>query len=89
MEKEPLAVDFSDPFINAAFEKKGVQTTGEGYLALLEARKIKLPEEIQSLGNVCTISDSMFEAARSNLRPGVSEDEILGEVKFRESVRCW
>ena len=55
----------------------------------MEARKIKLPEEIQSLGNVCTISDSMFEAARSNLRPGVSEDEILGEVKFRESVRCW
>ncbi|MFQ5912464.1 MAG: M24 family metallopeptidase [Nitrospinota bacterium] len=86
VEKEPLALDFSDPFIEGAFEKKGVKTTGEGYLALLEARKIKLPEEIQCLRNVCTISDAMFEAVRSNLRPGVSENELLGEA-FRACYR--
>ena len=87
VEKEPLALDFSDPFIDAAFEKKGVQTTGEGYMAMLDARKIKLPEEIQCLRNVCTISDGMFEALRSNVRPGVSENEILGEV-FRACYRA-
>ena len=52
VEKKPLALDFSDPFIDAAFERKGVRTTGEGYMAMLEARKIKLPEEVRCLRNV-------------------------------------
>ncbi len=37
VEREPLALDFSDPFIDAAFEKKGVESTGVVDLAVLEA----------------------------------------------------
>ena len=80
VEKEVLALDFADPAISAAFEAKGVNTSGEGYLALLDARKIKLPEEVQCLRNTCSVGDAMFEALRQTTRPGVSEHEILGEV---------
>ena len=80
VEKDELAVDFSDPMINAEFESKGVKTNGDGYMAMLDARKIKLPEEVQCLRNTCTVGDSMFQALRDTARPGVSEHEILGEV---------
>ncbi|MBI2177393.1 MAG: M24 family metallopeptidase, partial [Candidatus Tectomicrobia bacterium] len=80
VEKEVLALDFADPAISAAFEAKGVKTSGDGYLALLDARKHKLPEEVQCLRNTCSVGDAMFEALRQTTRPGVSEHEVLGEV---------
>jgi len=86
VEKEVLALDFADPAISAAFEAKGVKTSGEGYLALLDARRHKLPEEVQCLRNTCSVGDAMFEALRQTARPGVSEHEILGEV-FRACYR--
>ncbi len=78
--KEVLAMDFSDPFITAAFEAKDVKCSGEGFLAMLAARKNKLPEEIECLRNTCTIGDAMFDALVKTARPGVSENEILGEA---------
>ena len=78
--KEVLAMDFSDPFISSAFEAKGVRTSGDGFLAMLEARKHKLPEEVECLRNTCTIGDAMFDALVNTVRPGVSEHEILGEA---------
>lgn len=80
VESEVLAMDFADPAISAAFEARGIKTSGDGYLALLDARKHKMPEEVQCLRNTCTIGDAMFEALRQTTRPGVSEHEILGEV---------
>ncbi len=80
VEKEVLAIHFSDPAISAAFEAKGVKTNGEGYLAMLDARKHKMPEEVQCLRNTCSVGDAMFEALRQTVRPGVSEHEVLGEV---------
>lgn len=78
--KEVLAMDFFDPFIGAAFEAKGVKTSGEGFTAMLTARKNKLPEEVECLRNTCMIGDSMFDALVKTARPGVSEHEILGEA---------
>src|SRR3990170_1623471 len=43
VQNEVLALDFNDPYIGPAFEAKGVRTSGEGFLAMLEARKNKLP----------------------------------------------
>jgi len=80
VEKEVLAMDFSDPYIVAAFEAKGVKTSGEGFTAMLEARKNKLQEEVECLRNTCTIGDAMFDALVRTVRPGVSEHEILGEA---------
>jgi Xaa-Pro aminopeptidase len=80
VEKEVLAMDFSDPAITAAFEAKGIKTSGEGYLAMLEARKHKLPEEVECLRNTCTLGDAMFDAIVKTARPGVGEHEILGEM---------
>jgi len=80
LHNEVLAMDFSDPVITDAFEGKGIKTSGEGYMALLEARKHKLPEEVECLRNTCTIGDAMFEALQQTTRPGVSEHEILGEM---------
>ena len=78
--KEVLALDFADPVIQAAFEAKGVKTSNDGYLAMLDARKHKMPEEVECLRNTCTIGDTMFEALRRTARPGVSENELLGEA---------
>ncbi len=80
VQKEVLAMDFSDPYIASAFEAKGVRTSGEGFVAMLEARKHKLPEEVECLRNTCTIGDAMFDALVNTVRPGVSEHEILGEA---------
>jgi Xaa-Pro aminopeptidase len=80
VEKEVLAMDFADPSISAAFEAKGVKTSGEGYMALLDARKYKMPEEVQCLRNTCSVGDAMFEALRQTARPGVNERDVLGEV---------
>lgn len=80
VEKEVLAMDFSDPIIAAAFEARGVKTSSDGYMAMLEARKNKLPEEVECLRNTCTIGDTMFAALTRTARPGVSEYEILGEA---------
>jgi Xaa-Pro aminopeptidase len=80
VQKEVLAMDFSDPYISSAFEAKGVKTSGDGFVAMLAARKNKLPEEIECLRNTCTIGDAMFNALVRTVRPGVSEHEILGEA---------
>ena len=78
--KEVLAMDFSDPYIVAAFDAKGVKTSGDGFTAMLAARKNKLQEEVECLRNTCTIGDAMFDALVRTVRPGVSEHEILGEA---------
>lgn len=80
VQNEVLALDFSDPYISAAFEAKGVKTSGDGFVAMLAARKNKLPEEVECLRNTCTIGDAMFDALTRTVRPGVSEHEILGEA---------
>ncbi len=80
VEKKTLTMDFTDPFISEAFGAKGVKTNGDGYLALLDARKYKMPEEVQCLRNTCSVGDAMFEALKQTVRPGVSEREVLGEV---------
>jgi len=78
--KEVLALDFNDPYIGAAFEAKGVKVSGEGFTVMLEARKTKLQEEVDCLRNTCVIGDTMFQALVDTARPGVSENEVLGEA---------
>jgi Xaa-Pro dipeptidase len=78
--KEVLAMDFADPYITEAFAAKGIKTSGEGFMAMLAARKNKLPEEIECLRNTCTVGDAMFQALVETARPGASENEILGEA---------
>ena len=78
LHKEVLALDFNDPVIEAAFEKEGIKTTNEGFMAMLEVRKNKLPDEVECLRATCTIGDTMFSALTQTARPGVSEHEILG-----------
>ena len=78
--KEVLGLDFFDPFIGAAFEAKGVKISGDGFTAMLAARKNKLPEEVECLRNTCAVGDTMFEALVQTARPGVRENEILAEA---------
>lgn len=80
LDKEVLALDFNDPIIQAAFEQQGIKTSAEGYMAMLEVRKNKLPDEVECLRATCTIGDTMFAALTETARPGVSEHEILGEA---------
>jgi Xaa-Pro aminopeptidase len=78
--KEPMGIDVYDPFIMEAFKREGVEVTLEGAEALYEARKIKLPEEVQCIAMACRIAEAAFDALRKNIRPGVSEWELMGEM---------
>ena len=80
VQNEVLALDFNDPSIDAAFQARGIKTSSEGYMAMLEARKLKLPEEVACLRNTCVIGDSMFQALAETARPGVGENDVLGEA---------
>jgi Xaa-Pro aminopeptidase len=86
VQNQVLATDFYDPFVMAAFEKKGVKCSGEGGLVLMQARRNKLPGEVQCIRTTTTIGDAMFSALVGALRPGASEGEILGEM-MRECYR--
>jgi Xaa-Pro aminopeptidase len=47
---------------------------------LLEARRIKTPDEIALLTQACSMVDAAYEELYEFLRPGVRENECVGVV---------
>jgi len=79
--KEPLATDFYDPLVFDALKKAGIpEVTSDGFNALIEARKIKLPEEIACINMQCRIAEAAFQRITEILKPGISEVEIMAEL---------
>jgi len=80
MHKEPLALDFADPGIVEAFEAAGVKVSLVGQELMFQARKIKNRDEIECLRVACAIGDAQMKAARDMMKPGVRENEIVGQM---------
>jgi len=76
---EPLGVDMSDLVTIEALQRAGVHVT-DGSRVMLEARKIKTPEEIALLDQSAGLVDAVYEEIYRMLRPGVYEHEIVGRA---------
>jgi Xaa-Pro aminopeptidase len=76
---EPLGIDMSDLVTVEALQRAGVSVT-DGSQVLLEARKIKTPQEIALLDQSAGLVDAVYEEIYRMLRPGVYEHEIVGRA---------
>jgi Xaa-Pro aminopeptidase len=76
---EPLGVDMADLVTIEALTRAGVHVT-DGSRVMLEARKIKTPEEIALLDQSAGLVDAVYEEIYRMLRPGVYEHEIVGRA---------
>ena len=74
---EPLGVDMADLVTLEALQRAGIHVT-DGSQVLLEARKIKTPQEIALLDQSAGLVDAVYEEIYRMLRPGVYEHEIVG-----------
>ena len=80
---EPLGIDglaTSSPLAIAdACKKVGIKLA-DGASTMLEARKIKTDEEIELIRLSNTIAEAAFADAREAIRPGITENELVGLI---------
>lgn len=74
--KELLALDTWDPGLVEEFGRIGIKVAPLGAEVMLNARKIKNPDELECLRISSTIGDAMFAELARNLRPGIRENEL-------------
>ena len=75
----PLGVDVIEPPVLFALQRAGI-TVVDGQQVFLEARRIKIPEEITLLAQACSMVDAAYDHLYEFLRPGVRENECVGLV---------
>jgi Xaa-Pro aminopeptidase len=80
IDDEPVGVDMADLVTLEALDRAGIQVA-DGSRIMLEARKIKTPEEIALLDHACGIVDAVYEAIYEMLRPGVYEHQIVARAQ--------
>jgi Xaa-Pro aminopeptidase len=76
---EPLGVDIIELPILFALQAAGV-TVVDGQQVFLQARAVKLPEEIRLLTQACSMVDAAYDELYRFLKPGVRENETVGLV---------
>src|SRR4051794_13945607 len=76
LDGEPIGMDVPDMTTLLALQRKGLQIT-DSQPVMLEARKIKSPDELALLDQAAGIVDAAYETIHRMLRPGVRESEIV------------
>ncbi len=79
LDKERVGIDVNSPPLIEALRKAGLDVTPDGGKALLEARMIKTPVELQCIRALATIIDGVFATLAKTLRAGVTEKEIYAK----------
>ena len=77
--KMPLGVDIIEPPMMFELEKAGIKIK-DGQQVMLEARELKSADEIALLNRAAAMVDGAYDLINEKLRPGVRENEIVGEV---------
>ncbi len=77
--KMPLGVDIIEPPMMFELEKTGLKVK-DGQQVMLEAREVKSADEIALLNRAAAMVDGAYDLIDQKLRPGVRENEIVGEV---------
>ncbi len=77
--KMPIGVDIIEPPMMFELEKTGLKIK-DGQQVMLEAREVKSADEIALLNRAAAMVDGAYDLINEKLRPGVRENEIVGEV---------
>jgi Xaa-Pro aminopeptidase len=77
--KMPIGVDIIEPPMMFELEKAGLKIR-DGQQVMLEAREVKSADEIALLNRAAAMVDGAYDLINVKLRPGVRENEIVGEV---------
>ena len=76
---EQIALADFDQRAEAALRDAGINVV-DGTMMLLESSAVKTPDEVLCLQMTAAISSAGFQAARENLKPGASQNEVNGFV---------
>jgi Xaa-Pro aminopeptidase len=79
LEGEPVGIDMVDMVTLNALHRAGVQTT-DGSQVMLSARELKTQAEIDLLEHAAAIVDGVYEEIYRMLRPGITENEVVGHA---------
>jgi len=79
VDKEKVGIDVNLPPVIKALEKEGLQVTPDGGKALLEARSVKTPEEVECVRALAQTIDGVFAVMARELRPGKTEREVFAK----------
>jgi Xaa-Pro aminopeptidase len=80
LQDEPVGVDMADLVTIEALTRAGLAVT-DGSRPMLEARKLKSPEEVALLDHACGMVDAVYEEIYALLRPGVHEHKIVARAQ--------
>ena len=80
--KEVLHFDAPSPDLQATFEKAGVRTAVSPQVPA-KAQEIKTPEEIECFRVCAAIADIVHWETAAYAKPGMTEFEITGYIKYR------
>ena len=76
LDTEPVGMDVPDVTTLLALQRKGLEIA-DSQPVMLEARKIKSPDELALLDQAAGIVDAAYETIYRLLRPGVRESEVV------------
>lgn len=79
LENEPLGVDVVEPVVLFALQREGLNVV-DGQQLLLQARKVKTPDEIILLNTACAMVDAAYDELYMYLRSGVRENDGVALV---------
>jgi Xaa-Pro aminopeptidase len=93
LERQPLGIDIAELPMLRALEKEGIEVV-DGQQAMLNAREVKTPDEIQCLKVAAAMVDGTYYDICKAIRPGVRENELVAIANDRlfrlgsERVEC-
>jgi len=93
IDKKPLGIDLLELPMLRALEKAGIEVV-DGQQAMLNAREIKTPDEIEILKMAAAMVDGTYYDICKAIRPGVRENELVAIAHDRlfrmgsERVEC-
>jgi Xaa-Pro aminopeptidase len=73
-----IGMDISEPYLEAALKAESIKVVPGGMKALLDAREIKTPMEVECIRIAHAISEAIFANIKQAVRPGIDEKEIRG-----------
>lgn len=76
LHKEKIGIDSYIPPMIEALKKAGLDVTYDGAKALLDARTIKTPMELECIRSLASVIDGCFATMARTLRVGISEYEV-------------
>lgn len=79
LQNEPLGVDVVEPAVMFALQREGLNVV-DGQQLMLQARKVKTPDEIILLNTACAMVDAAYDELYMFLRSGVRENDGVALV---------